>query len=141
MIFVSGQVLSEQVARRMNDASLSPRLLPPVLQNCRRMEARCSNKQSLPNLRKIGRICANLAKLVGNERGCESNVFAKSAQICAKFTAPLVTVPSVLVRARNTPTRALALCPPRAAGLAWRRRRSSAATAPRAVRFEVKRKV
>ena len=48
---------------------------------------------------KTCRICAKFAKfVVGNKRRCKSIVFAKFAQICAKFTAPFVTVPSVLVR-------------------------------------------
>ena len=52
-------------------------------------------------MREIGRICAEFAKCVGNRRGCKSIVFANFAQICAKFTAPFVTIPSVLVRGQG----------------------------------------
>ena len=41
---------------------------------------------------------AQITKIVDDKRRCKSVAFAKCAQICAKLTAPLVTVPSVLVR-------------------------------------------
>ena len=58
----------------------------------------CGKKRNLPNLGEIGRICATLAEFAGNEKGCKSIVFAKFAQICAKFAGPFVTAPSVPVR-------------------------------------------
>ena len=51
--------------------------------------------QIWPNLREFGRICAKFARNFRKfARICET-VFAKNAQICAKFTAPFVTVPFV----------------------------------------------
>ena len=49
------------------------------------------NMQNLPNLREFGRICAKFARKLRS--------FSKITQICAKFTAPFVTVPFVPVRA------------------------------------------
>ena len=54
-------------------------------------------ERNLPDLR------ATFANIAGNKRGYKSIVFAKAAQICAKFTAPFVTVPSVLVRLPEGP--------------------------------------
>ena len=56
---------------------------------------KCGNMQISQNLREIGRICAKFARICATLREfaqiCEL-VFAKFTQICAKFTAPFVTV-------------------------------------------------
>ena len=89
------------VRRALRASSLEPNKQGCNKRGCK--SKRCGKKQNWPNLREIDRICAKLAKCVGNKRACKSIVFAKFAQIRAKFTAPFVTVPSVLVRSPESP--------------------------------------